>query len=162
MAFLLSKKKKDLIELAEELGLIVEAGLTKPKLKDLIVKSPDYVEEDVKVMFDQHSYRKDQSHYAWIVQKRPNVRKLRRTLQTPYSFQICSQSLEKELRPENNHGEQDCWKLSLTAAVQFRSFKKIVLSNSETIGDPGTKREKDNPFMFEQPQMEAFESLSVD
>ncbi|GFS32551.1 peptidase A2 domain-containing protein [Trichonephila inaurata madagascariensis] len=52
MAFLLSKKKKDLIELAEELGLIVEAGLTKPKLKDLIVKSPDYVEEDVKVMFD--------------------------------------------------------------------------------------------------------------
>ncbi|GFX29628.1 peptidase A2 domain-containing protein [Trichonephila clavipes] len=52
MAFLLSKKKEDLIELAEELGLIVEAGLTKPKLKDLIVKSPDYVEEDVKVMFD--------------------------------------------------------------------------------------------------------------
>ncbi|GFY37175.1 peptidase A2 domain-containing protein [Trichonephila inaurata madagascariensis] len=46
------QKKKDLIELAEELGLIVEAGLTKPKLKDLIVKSPDYVEEDVKVMFD--------------------------------------------------------------------------------------------------------------
>ncbi|GFS59873.1 peptidase A2 domain-containing protein [Trichonephila inaurata madagascariensis] len=32
-------------------GLIVEAGLYKPKLKDLIVKSPDYV-EDVKVMFD--------------------------------------------------------------------------------------------------------------
>ncbi|GFW49930.1 hypothetical protein TNCV_2315121 [Trichonephila clavipes] len=52
MAFLLSKKKEDLKELAEELGLIVEAGLTKPKLKDLIVKSPDYVEEDVKVMFD--------------------------------------------------------------------------------------------------------------
>ncbi|GFY44756.1 retrovirus-related Pol polyprotein from transposon 17.6 [Trichonephila inaurata madagascariensis] len=52
MAFLLSKKKEDLIELAEELGLIVEAGLTKPKLKDLIVKSPDYVEEDVKLMFD--------------------------------------------------------------------------------------------------------------
>ncbi|GFW55442.1 transposon Tf2-6 polyprotein [Trichonephila clavipes] len=48
MAFLLSKKKEDLIELAEELGLIVEAGLTKPKLKDLIVKSPDYVEEGVK------------------------------------------------------------------------------------------------------------------
>ncbi|GFX55658.1 peptidase A2 domain-containing protein [Trichonephila clavipes] len=52
MAFLLSKKKEDLIELTEELGLIVEAGLTKPKLKVLIVKSPDYVEEDVKVMFD--------------------------------------------------------------------------------------------------------------
>ncbi|GFU11518.1 transposon Tf2-6 polyprotein [Trichonephila clavipes] len=52
MAFLLSKKKEDLVEFAEELGLIVEAGLTKPKLKDLIVKSPDYVEEDVKVMFD--------------------------------------------------------------------------------------------------------------
>ncbi|GFX66677.1 retrovirus-related Pol polyprotein from transposon 17.6 [Trichonephila clavipes] len=52
MAFLLSKKKEDLIELGEELGLIVEAGLTKPKLKDFIMKSPDYVEEDVKVMFD--------------------------------------------------------------------------------------------------------------
>ncbi|GFW95420.1 retrovirus-related Pol polyprotein from transposon 17.6 [Trichonephila clavipes] len=52
MAFLLSKKKEDLIELAEELGLIVKASLTKLKLKDLIVKSPDYVEEDVKVMFD--------------------------------------------------------------------------------------------------------------
>ncbi|GFY42708.1 hypothetical protein TNIN_427191, partial [Trichonephila inaurata madagascariensis] len=43
---------EDLIELAEELGLIVEAGFTKPNLKDLIVKSPGYVEEDVKVMFD--------------------------------------------------------------------------------------------------------------
>ncbi|GFU09865.1 transposon Tf2-6 polyprotein, partial [Trichonephila clavipes] len=48
MAFLLSKKKEHLIELAEELGLIVKASLTKPKKKDLIVKSPNYVEEDVK------------------------------------------------------------------------------------------------------------------
>ncbi|GFU62963.1 transposon Tf2-9 polyprotein [Trichonephila clavipes] len=52
MAFLLSKKKEHLIELAEELGLIIEASLTKPKLKDLIVKSPDYIEDDVKVMID--------------------------------------------------------------------------------------------------------------
>ncbi|GFT52878.1 transposon Tf2-6 polyprotein [Trichonephila clavipes] len=52
MAFLLSKKKEHLIVLAEELGLIVEASLTKPKLKDLIVKSPDYIEDDVKVMID--------------------------------------------------------------------------------------------------------------
>ncbi|GFX06226.1 hypothetical protein TNCV_642701 [Trichonephila clavipes] len=52
MAFLLSKKKEHLIELAEELGLIVEASLTKHKLKDLIVKSPDYIEDDVKVMID--------------------------------------------------------------------------------------------------------------
>ncbi|GFV87088.1 hypothetical protein TNCV_5113061 [Trichonephila clavipes] len=52
MAFLLSKKKEHLIELAEELGLIVKASLTKPKLKDVIEKSSDYVEEDVKVMFD--------------------------------------------------------------------------------------------------------------
>ncbi|GFT41073.1 hypothetical protein TNCV_1098361 [Trichonephila clavipes] len=48
MAFLISNKKEHLIELAEELGLIVEASLTKPKLKDLIVKSPDYIEDDVK------------------------------------------------------------------------------------------------------------------
>ncbi|GFV33387.1 hypothetical protein TNCV_1368641 [Trichonephila clavipes] len=33
-------------------GLIVEASLTKPKLKDLIVKSPDYIEDDVIVMID--------------------------------------------------------------------------------------------------------------
>ncbi|GFS70079.1 retrotransposable element Tf2 protein type 3-like protein [Trichonephila clavipes] len=46
------KKKEHLIELAEELGLIVEASLTKPKLRDLIVKSPDYIEDDVKVMID--------------------------------------------------------------------------------------------------------------
>ncbi|GFV80368.1 hypothetical protein TNCV_2259721 [Trichonephila clavipes] len=52
MAFLLSKKNEHLIELAEELGLIVEASLTKPKLKDLIVKSKDYIEDDVKVMID--------------------------------------------------------------------------------------------------------------
>ncbi|GFW57851.1 hypothetical protein TNCV_2927701 [Trichonephila clavipes] len=52
MAFLLSKKKEHLIELAKELGLIVEASLTKPMLKDLIVKSPDYIEDDVKVMID--------------------------------------------------------------------------------------------------------------
>ncbi|GFU23146.1 hypothetical protein TNCV_3515851 [Trichonephila clavipes] len=32
--------------------VFVEAGLIKPKLKDLIVKSPDFVEEDVKVVFD--------------------------------------------------------------------------------------------------------------
>ncbi|GFX93248.1 hypothetical protein TNCV_4761271 [Trichonephila clavipes] len=79
MAFLLSTKKEPLIELAEDLGLIAEASLSKPKKKDLIVKipdcwywdrtrdkashdpipiplgyrgHPDYVEEDVKLMFD--------------------------------------------------------------------------------------------------------------
>ncbi|GFX76581.1 hypothetical protein TNCV_3162991 [Trichonephila clavipes] len=48
MAFLLSKKTDHQIELAKALGLIVEASLTKPKLKDIIVKSADYVEDDVK------------------------------------------------------------------------------------------------------------------
>ncbi|GFV50348.1 hypothetical protein TNCV_1068601 [Trichonephila clavipes] len=52
MVILLSKKKEDLIELTVELGFIIEAGFTKPKLKDLIMKSPDYVEENVKVMLD--------------------------------------------------------------------------------------------------------------
>ncbi|GFX34168.1 peptidase A2 domain-containing protein [Trichonephila clavipes] len=42
------EEKEHLIELAEELGLIIEVSLTKLKLRDLIVKSPDYVEEDVK------------------------------------------------------------------------------------------------------------------
>ncbi|GFT49047.1 peptidase A2 domain-containing protein [Trichonephila clavipes] len=47
-----TNRQEHLIELAEELGLIIEASLTKPKLKDLIVKSPDYIEDDVKVMID--------------------------------------------------------------------------------------------------------------
>ncbi|GFV76301.1 hypothetical protein TNCV_4524641 [Trichonephila clavipes] len=52
MTFLLSKEEEHLIYLIKELGLIVEATLTKPKLKYIFVKSPDYVEDDVKVMFD--------------------------------------------------------------------------------------------------------------
>ncbi|GFX69224.1 peptidase A2 domain-containing protein [Trichonephila clavipes] len=47
-----ANRQEHLIELAEELGLIVEASLTKPKLKDLIVKSLDYIEDVVKVMID--------------------------------------------------------------------------------------------------------------
>ncbi|GFV05778.1 transposon Tf2-6 polyprotein [Trichonephila clavipes] len=43
MAFILSKKKEILKVLASELGLIIEAGLTKHKLKDIIVKSPDFL-----------------------------------------------------------------------------------------------------------------------
>ncbi|GFY66748.1 peptidase A2 domain-containing protein [Trichonephila inaurata madagascariensis] len=52
MAFLLSKKKGDLIELAAELGCP-----SKPKIKNLTVKSPDYVEKDVKALF--HSIVQD-------------------------------------------------------------------------------------------------------
>ncbi|GFV96508.1 retrovirus-related Pol polyprotein from transposon 17.6 [Trichonephila clavipes] len=62
MAFLLSKKKEHLIELAEELGLIVEASLTKPKLKDLIVKSSDYIEDDVKREYEE-KLRREQREY---------------------------------------------------------------------------------------------------
>ncbi|GFU15107.1 peptidase A2 domain-containing protein [Trichonephila clavipes] len=62
MAFLLSKKKEHLIELAEELGLIVEASLTKPKLKDLIVKSPDYIEDDVKREYEEKLRREEREY----------------------------------------------------------------------------------------------------
>ncbi|GFS63117.1 transposon Tf2-6 polyprotein [Trichonephila clavipes] len=90
MAFLLSKKKEHLIELAEELGLIVEASLTKPKLKDLIVKSPDYIEDDVKVMIDsivkdrirteEEKLRREQREYVEKLRReqREYVEKLRR------------------------------------------------------------------------------------
>jgi len=52
MAFLLSRKKEDLITLATELGLDVEASSTKIKLKELITKCPEYAEDDVKAMLD--------------------------------------------------------------------------------------------------------------
>ncbi|GBN38242.1 hypothetical protein AVEN_241799-1, partial [Araneus ventricosus] len=52
MAFLLARRKEDLMTLAADLDLTFEASFTKLKLKELIVKSPDYVEDDVKKMLD--------------------------------------------------------------------------------------------------------------
>ncbi|GBL78504.1 hypothetical protein AVEN_65930-1 [Araneus ventricosus] len=52
MAFLLARRKEDLMTLAPDLDLTFEASFTKLKLKELIVKSPDYVEDDVKKMLD--------------------------------------------------------------------------------------------------------------
>ncbi|GBO39603.1 Transposon Tf2-9 polyprotein [Araneus ventricosus] len=52
MAFLLARRKEDLMTLAADLHLTFEASFTKLKLKELIVKSPDYVEDDVKKMLD--------------------------------------------------------------------------------------------------------------
>ncbi|GBM27329.1 hypothetical protein AVEN_182856-1 [Araneus ventricosus] len=49
MAFLLARRKEDLMTF---LDLTFEASFTKLKLKELIVKSPDYVEDDVKKMLD--------------------------------------------------------------------------------------------------------------
>ncbi|GBO23853.1 hypothetical protein AVEN_165623-1 [Araneus ventricosus] len=52
MAFLLARRKEDLMTLAADLDLTFEASFSKLKLKELIVKSPDYVEDDVKKMLD--------------------------------------------------------------------------------------------------------------
>ncbi|GBN90798.1 hypothetical protein AVEN_179724-1 [Araneus ventricosus] len=52
MAFLLARRKEDLMTLAADLDLTFEASFTKLKLKELIVKIPDYVEDDVKKMLD--------------------------------------------------------------------------------------------------------------
>ncbi|GBM43085.1 hypothetical protein AVEN_120828-1, partial [Araneus ventricosus] len=52
MAFLLARRKEDFMTLAADLDLTFEASFTKLKLKELIVKSPDYVEDDVKKMLD--------------------------------------------------------------------------------------------------------------
>ncbi|GBM76597.1 Transposon Tf2-9 polyprotein [Araneus ventricosus] len=52
MAFSLARRKEDLMTLAADLDLTFEASFTKLKLKELIVKSPDYVEDDVKKMLD--------------------------------------------------------------------------------------------------------------
>ncbi|GFW41048.1 peptidase A2 domain-containing protein [Trichonephila clavipes] len=96
MAFLLSKKNEHLIELAEELGLIVEASLTKPKLKDLIVKSPDYIEDDVKVMIDsivkdrirteEEKLRREQREYE-LEELRIQAEKNANTMNNPENVQ---------------------------------------------------------------------------
>ncbi|GBM25400.1 Transposon Ty3-I Gag-Pol polyprotein [Araneus ventricosus] len=52
MAFLLARRKEDLMALAADLDLTFEASFNKLKLKELIIKSPDYVEDDVKKMLD--------------------------------------------------------------------------------------------------------------
>ncbi|GFY47675.1 transposon Tf2-9 polyprotein [Trichonephila inaurata madagascariensis] len=200
MTFLLSKKKEDLIELGEELGLIVEAGLTKPKLKDLIVKSPDYVEEDVKVMFD--SIVKDRIHAE------EKAEKLRRE-EREYEPEKLRIQAEKNTNTMNNSENvqapklihetfhkfnmKDNISLNLTlferqAELTFLPKKDWVRKLIELIPidiayliarEPADKcndynhvqtysqiakplsdlTRKDNPFMFEQPQMEAFEKL---
>ncbi|GFT90527.1 hypothetical protein TNCV_1663751 [Trichonephila clavipes] len=99
MAFLLSKKKEHLIELAEELGLIVEASLTKSKLKDLLVKSPDYIEDDVKVMID--SIVKDR------IRTEEKEEKLRRE-QREYEEKLRREEREYELEKLRIQAEKEC------------------------------------------------------
>ncbi|GFX10266.1 hypothetical protein TNCV_1866631 [Trichonephila clavipes] len=101
MAFLLSKKKEHLIELAEELGLIVEASLTKPKLKDLIVKSPDYIEDDVKVMIDSIVKDRIRKEEKLRREQREYEEKLRRE-QREYELEKLRIQAEKNANTTNN------------------------------------------------------------
>ncbi|GFW02675.1 transposon Tf2-9 polyprotein [Trichonephila clavipes] len=119
MEFLLSKKKEDLIELAEELGLIVEAGLTKPKLKDLIVKSPDYVEEDVKVMFD--SIVKDR------IRTEEKEEKLRRE-EREYELEKLRIQAEKNVNTMNNSENAQAPKLIYETFHKFNMKDDISLN----------------------------------
>ncbi|GFU28923.1 transposon Tf2-9 polyprotein [Trichonephila clavipes] len=104
MAFLLSKKKEHLIELAEELGLIVEASLTKPKLKDLIVKSSDYIEDDVKVMIDsivKDRIRTEEKEEKLRREQREYEEKLRRE-EREYELEKLRIQAEKNANTMNN------------------------------------------------------------
>ncbi|GFY22211.1 peptidase A2 domain-containing protein [Trichonephila clavipes] len=104
MAFLLSKKKEHLIELAEELGLIVEASLTKPKLKDVIVKSPDYVKEDVKVMINsivKDCIRTEEKEEKLRRKQREYEEKLRRE-EREYELEKLRIQAEKNANTMNN------------------------------------------------------------
>ncbi|GFX23385.1 hypothetical protein TNCV_4937001 [Trichonephila clavipes] len=104
MAFLLSKKKEHLIELAEELGLIVEASLTKPKLKDLIVKSSDYIEDDVKVMIDsivKDRMRTEEKEEKLRREQREYEEKLRRE-EREYELEKLRIQAEKNANNMNN------------------------------------------------------------
>ncbi|GFU85866.1 transposon Ty3-I Gag-Pol polyprotein [Trichonephila clavipes] len=104
MAFLLSKKKEHLVELAEELGLIVEASLTKPKLKDLIVKCPDYIEDDVKVMIDsivKDRIRTEEKEEKLRREQREYEEKLRRE-EREYELEKLRIQAEKNANTMNN------------------------------------------------------------
>ncbi|GFX85931.1 transposon Tf2-9 polyprotein [Trichonephila clavipes] len=99
-------------ELAEELGLIVEASLTKPKLKDL-VKSPDYIEDDIKVMIDsivkdrirteEEKLRREQREYEEKLRReqREYEEKLRRE-EREYELEKLRIQAEKNANTMNN------------------------------------------------------------
>ncbi|GBM45217.1 hypothetical protein AVEN_63829-1 [Araneus ventricosus] len=61
MAFLLKGKKEDLISVASELGIEVNAHMTKIMIKDLIVKNSGYNEEDIKGLLDGISEERRQA-----------------------------------------------------------------------------------------------------
>ncbi|GFS68097.1 peptidase A2 domain-containing protein [Trichonephila clavipes] len=122
MAFLLSKKKEHLIELAEELGLIVEASLTKPKLKDLIVKSSDYIEDDVKVMID--SIVKDR------IRTEEKEEKLRRE-QREYEEKLRREQREYEEKLRREEREYELEKLRIQAEKNANT-----MNNPENVQAP--------------------------
>ncbi|GFX98667.1 transposon Tf2-9 polyprotein [Trichonephila clavipes] len=121
MAFLLSKKKEHLIELTKELGLIVEASLTKPKLKDLIVKSPDYIEDDVKVMIDS------------IVKDR-----IRREIQREYEEKLRREQREYEekLRREQREYEEKLREYELEKLRIQAEKNANTMNNPENVQAP--------------------------
>ncbi|GFW70256.1 hypothetical protein TNCV_3337741 [Trichonephila clavipes] len=86
MAFLLSKKKEDLIELAEELGLIVEAGLTQ-------LNGTSYSGKSKRLTC---SYCKGPGHYAVDCTKRPKCSKINNS--TDSSIQICSRTFRERIK----------------------------------------------------------------
>ncbi|GFW70936.1 retrovirus-related Pol polyprotein from transposon 17.6 [Trichonephila clavipes] len=120
MAFLLSKKKEHLIELAEELGLIVEAGLTKPKIKDLIVKSPNYVEEDVKREYEEKLRREEREYEE----------KLRRE-EREYEEKLRREEREYEEKLRREEREYEIKKLRIQAEKNANT-----MNNSENVQAP--------------------------
>ncbi|GFY17694.1 hypothetical protein TNCV_1074291 [Trichonephila clavipes] len=133
MAFLLSKKKEHLIELAEELGLIVEASLTKPKLKDLIVKSSDYIEDDVKVMIDsivKDRIRTEEKEEKLRREQREYEEKLRRE-QREYEEKLRREQREYEEKLRREEREYELEKLRIQAEKNANT-----MNNPETVQAP--------------------------
>ncbi|GFW09234.1 transposon Tf2-6 polyprotein [Trichonephila clavipes] len=133
MAFLLSKKKEHLIELTEELGLIVEASLTKPKLKDLIVKSPDYIEDDVKVMIDsivKDRIRTEEKEEKLRREQREYEEKLRRE-QREYEEKLRREQREYEEKLRREEREYELEKLRIQAEKNANT-----MNNPENVQAP--------------------------
>ncbi|GFV87545.1 retrovirus-related Pol polyprotein from transposon 17.6 [Trichonephila clavipes] len=64
MSFLLKGKKEDLLELATELGLETTVDMAEPMLKNAIIKSAGYDEEDTKLMYEDTPPSRDYDRRA--------------------------------------------------------------------------------------------------
>ncbi|GFY58813.1 retrovirus-related Pol polyprotein from transposon 17.6 [Trichonephila inaurata madagascariensis] len=151
MSFLLKGEKEDLLELATELGLEATVDMTKPMLKNLITKSAGYDEEDTKLMYEGIDEERKERELLEERKRRDNLNleKLRIEAQIGLNQEIL---MRKFPRPTTLKQVQSF--LGLTGY-----FRKFIPEYSKIVKPLSDLLRKDNSFVFEQPQIEAFGKL---